>query len=152
MTRVSQLFRSLSQLYHWVTKSLQMSLSPNPSLNNLQKGHMCLRQLCSALKTLKSKSVTHSLSDWQCHLLSCPGQLKKLAKAHIFGSSISIRYPPGSWEQPLCARCTNCARRRSRKVDEENISGRVVKAPHPIWYKGKTAILLILKDNDFWSK
>ena len=30
--------------------------------------------LCSAL--LKSK-VTHWLSEWQCHLLSCPGQLKK---------------------------------------------------------------------------
>ena len=70
---------------------------------------------------------------------------KKLSKSHIFqvlvhsplsnGSSISIQHPPGSWEQPLCARCTNYARRRSRKVDEENISGRVVKAPHPIWYK-----------------
>ena len=45
-------------------------------LISCQKG---LQQLCSALKTLKSK-VTHSftqwVSEWQVHLLSCPGQLK----------------------------------------------------------------------------
>ena len=36
---------------------------------------MRLRQLCSALKTLNSK--VGWLTDWQGHLLICPGQLKK---------------------------------------------------------------------------
>ena len=40
---------------------------------------MCLQQLCSTLKSQKSKvtSLTHSLTEWQGHLLSCPGQLKR---------------------------------------------------------------------------
>ena len=41
---------------------------------------LCSTLLCSALLFIKSDSLTHwltdSLTDWQCHLLSCPGQLK----------------------------------------------------------------------------
>ena len=63
MTRVSQLVR-ISHLCHKVTKSqdgfqcfaflLAMSFLLI-LLINCQKGHMCLRQLCSALTKLKSK-------------------------------------------------------------------------------------------------
>ena len=38
---------------------------------------MCQWQLCSALKTLKSKHQW--VDEWQVHLLSCPGQLKIMA-------------------------------------------------------------------------
>ena len=48
---------------HWITKSLSMSLSLSLSDKSInQKGQMCLRQLCGALKTLESKG--HWLIDW----------------------------------------------------------------------------------------
>ena len=54
---VSQFVRN-SQLCHLVTKSLNRS----PCLCLCQKGHMGLKQLCSALRTMKSKS--ESLTYW----------------------------------------------------------------------------------------
>ena len=42
--------------------------------------YLCLQQLCSTLKSQKSKvshSLTHWVSEWQGHLLSCPGQLTR---------------------------------------------------------------------------
>ena len=60
--------------------SLSLSSLAIPCLINDRKCHTCLRKLCSALKTLKSKlhSLTHSLNEWQCHLLSCPELLKNI--------------------------------------------------------------------------
>ena len=40
---------------------------------SLSSSH-CLPELCSAVKS-KAVSLTHSVSEWQGHLLSCPGQL-----------------------------------------------------------------------------
>ena len=51
---------------------------------------------CNALKSLKSKvshSLTHSLSEWQGHLLSCPGQLKKVIIFRRYQSSICKTKP-----------------------------------------------------------
>ena len=52
---------------------LSLSMSSHPS-DQFQKGHMCLRQLCIGL--------------W-CHLLSCPGQLKRL-KYNFISSTFCI--------------------------------------------------------------
>ena len=74
---------------------------------------------------LKSKSVTHSLSDWQCHLLSCPGQLKKCqssavkifwaawSRLSVPGAQCGVNYEYiwtffGAWMHILAVGCAVC--------------------------------------------
>ena len=93
-------FRNLSEIVNCVTESLIHKIALNLNVNQCFWSHCtycshcnhcshCSHcSLCSnwshckhfshcSLQTLKSKSVTHLMTDWQCDLLSCPGQLKK---------------------------------------------------------------------------
>ena len=70
----------------FVTKSLNCShclvfifvLFPHPSDQSAERSHMSTTaQECSEDAEIDSQSLPHWLTEWQCHLLSCPGQLKK---------------------------------------------------------------------------
>ena len=56
---------------------------------------------------IKSDLLTHSLTDWQCHLLSCPGQLKRE------WSGVPVTHPQQIGRLPelsdvLCPQCKSC--------------------------------------------
>ena len=71
---------NLTHLQKWLRKSAKSLLYKLKKLRNSELGGV------SALKSLKSRvtwlthSLTHSLSEWQGHLLSCPGQLTTKGK------------------------------------------------------------------------
>ena len=95
MIWVPQFVRN-SQVCHWVTKSLNRNVFVFVFVSvfvfllfitfllilliNCKKGHKCLRQLCSLQCSEDAEiktSLTHSLNEWQGHLLICLGQPKK---------------------------------------------------------------------------
>ena len=75
-TKVSQFVRN-NQLRHQIAPNVFIFvLSFLLSLFLPSRHSLRPRQLCSALKMLKSK-VSQFISEWQGHQLICPGQIKK---------------------------------------------------------------------------
>ena len=97
---------------HWIALNLNRCLcSGSSDCSDCGDCNDCSD--CSDCSALKSK-VTHWLTDWQHHLLSCPGQLKRRISHNQVGgrspryveeTASSVQSPTPGWS-PSRAQCS----------------------------------------------